>query len=106
LNGQKEKLLLSIQVRRGDTVHGNTTIRRSFTTEFKEGAVRLGEARGFMQAGRDLGVGANQIRRWRKLMAGNVARPFPGKGNAKDEELAALRKKRNHAVNYLRFRPF
>ena len=33
------------------------TIRRSYTDEFKEEAVRLGEARGFPAAGQDLGVG-------------------------------------------------
>ncbi len=70
-----------------------STLRRSYTDEFKEEAVRLGEARGFPAAGRDLGIGANLIRRWNKQFEENGGRPFPGKGNAKDEELAALRKK-------------
>ncbi len=69
------------------------TIRRSYTDEFKEEAVRLGKARGFTAAGRDLGVGANLIRRWNKQLEENGVRPFPGKGNARDEELAALRKR-------------
>jgi len=71
--------------------------RRTYTDEFKEEAVRLGEARGFPAAGRDLGVGANLIRRWRSQIKENGSRPFPGKGNAKDEELAALRKKLRRA---------
>ena len=70
-----------------------STLRRSYTDEFKEEAVCLGKARGFPAAGRDLGIGANLIRRWNKQLEENGARPFPGKGNAKDEELAALRKK-------------
>lgn len=70
-----------------------STLRRSYTDEFKEEAVRLGKARGFPAAGRDLGIGANQIRRWNKQLEENGERPFPGKGNPKDEELAALRKK-------------
>ena len=69
------------------------TKRRSYTDEFKEEAVRLGKARGFEAAGRDLGVGANLIRRWNKQIEQNGVRPFPGKGNAKDEELTALRKR-------------
>ncbi len=70
-----------------------TKLRRSYTDEFKEEAVRLGEARGFPAAGRDLDVGANLIRRWKKQIEENGTRPFPGKGNSKDEELAALRRK-------------
>ncbi len=69
------------------------TLRRSFTDEFKEEAVRLGEARGFPAAGRALDVGVNLIRRWNKQIEESGTRPFPGKGNAKDEELAALHKR-------------
>jgi transposase len=69
------------------------TLRRSFTDEFKEEAVRLGEARGFPAAGRALDVGVNLIRRWKKQIEESGTRPFPGKGNAKDEELAALHKR-------------
>ncbi len=69
------------------------TLRRSYTDEFKEEAVRLGNARGFPAAGRDLGVGANLIRRWNKQIEENGVRPFPDKGNAEDEELSALRRK-------------
>ena len=71
--------------------------RRSYSDEFKEEAVRLGEARGFPAAGRDLGVEANLIRRWRSEILANKTRPFPGKGNPKDEELVALRKKLRRA---------
>ena len=67
--------------------------RRSYTDDFKEEAVRLGETRGYAEAGRDLGMGSGQIRRWKKQLEENESRPFPGRGNPKDEELAALRKK-------------
>ena len=70
-----------------------STLRRSYTDDFKEEAVRLGKARGFPAAGRDLGIGANLIRRWNQQLEENGGRPFPGKGNATDEELAALRKR-------------
>ncbi len=70
-----------------------STLRRSYTDEFKEEAVRLGKARGFPAAGRDLGIGANLIRRWSKQLEENESRPFPGKGNAQDEELTTLRKR-------------
>ena len=66
--------------------------RRSYSDEFKEEAVRLGETRGYAEAGRDLGIGSGQIRRWKKQLEENESRPFPGKGNPKDEELAKLRK--------------
>ena len=70
-----------------------STLRRSYTDEFKEEAVRLGEARGYPEAGRDLGIGSGQIRRWKKQLEENESRPFPGRGNPKDEEMSALRKK-------------
>ena len=67
--------------------------RRSYSDEFKEEAVRLGETRGYAEAGRDLGIGSGQIRRWQKQLEENETPPFPGKGNPKDEELIALRRK-------------
>lgn len=68
-------------------------IRRSYTPEFKEEAVRLAEVRGFTEAARDLGVDRSLIRKWKKSVATNGERPFPGKGNSRDEELAELRRK-------------
>ena len=67
--------------------------RRSYTAEFKEEAVRLAEQRGVSEAARDLGVHRSLIRKWKKSMAENGARPFPGKGNARDEEIAELRRR-------------
>lgn len=67
--------------------------RRSYTPEFKEEAVRLAERRGFTEAARDLGVDRSLIRKWKKSLASNEERPFPGKGHARDEELAELHRK-------------
>lgn len=69
------------------------TTRRTYSAEFKEEAVRLAEARGFTEAARDLGVDRSLIRKWKKGIASNGERPFPGKGNPRDEELADVRRK-------------
>jgi transposase len=70
--------------------------RRKYTREFKEGAVELLESSG--KSGREieeeLGIGSGMVYRWRAQLAGegNGIRAFPGNGNARDEELARLRK--------------
>lgn len=69
------------------------TTRRTYSAEFKEEAVRLAETRGFTEAARDLGVDRSLIRKWKKGIANNGERPFPGKGNPRDEELADVRRK-------------
>jgi transposase len=69
------------------------TIRRSFSREFKIEAVRLADASGnTAQTARELGVRPDMIRRWRKRLAEDGKRAFPGHGVARDEELAALRR--------------
>ncbi len=75
--------------------------RRSFTEEFKREAVRLARERGNVAAtARDLGIDESCLNRWRRaLAAGEEAsastappRPFPGQGNARDEEVTRLRR--------------
>ena len=68
--------------------------RKKYTKEFKLEAVRLldsGTKPGH-EIERDLGIGSGQIYRWRKQLAVDGERAFPGNGKSRDEELAALRK--------------
>lgn len=66
--------------------------RRSYTAEFKEEAVRLAEQRGVAATSRDLGVDRSLIQGWKRQLANGGQKPFPGKGNARDEELATLKR--------------
>ena len=68
------------------------TERRSYTDEFKREAVRLAEANGYTQTGRELGVNRGLIRKWKHKLDEQPEHPFPGHGNARDEELAQLRR--------------
>ena len=70
--------------------------RRKYTREFKERAVSLldrGEKSG-REIEQDLGIGSGMIYRWRAQLRaeGNGVRAFPGNGNARDEEIARLRR--------------
>lgn len=66
--------------------------RRTHSPEFKQEAVRLAESRGFTQAARDLGVDRSLIRKWKNRLDEEGERPFPGKGNPRDEEMARLQR--------------
>lgn len=68
------------------------TTRRSYTAEFKKEAVLLAERRGFTQTARDLGVDRSLIRKWKNHLEEDGKRPFPGKGNPRDEEVARLQR--------------
>ena len=71
--------------------------RRTFTKEFKEQAVAL-VCRGDRKPGElamELGISGNMLARWkREVMQAQegTLKAFPGKGNARDEEVARLRK--------------
>ena len=41
---------------------------------------------------RDLGIGANLLTRWRRALEAEGANAFPGKGVARDEEMARLKR--------------
>ena len=73
------------------------TERRSYTEEFKREAVRLAQANGYTQTGRELGVNRGLIRKWKNRLNEQTERPFPGNGNARDEELAQLRRQLRRA---------
>jgi transposase len=74
--------------------------RRSFTEEFKREAVRLAIERGNVSAvARDLGISESVLNRWKRQVqqqeaqqSGPGNRPFPGNGNARDQELAKIQR--------------
>lgn len=68
--------------------------RRKFTKEFKQEAVRLLEEPGVTcaQVGRDLGINANMLSRWRRELTVDDSRAFRGHGQSRDEELTAARR--------------
>lgn len=67
--------------------------RKSYSEEFKREAVRLAnESDNKSRVARDLGIHMSMLRRWKEQLEENTERPFPGKGNARDEELARLRR--------------
>ena len=73
--------------------------RRSFPEEFQREAVRLAIERGNVSAvARDLGINESVLNRWKRQLQqeaehpGSQNRPFPGKGNARDEEMIKLQR--------------
>ena len=73
--------------------------RRSFTEEFKREAVQLAIERGNVSAvARDLGISESVLNRWKRQLqqesgqSGPGTRPFPGRGNARDEEMAKIQR--------------
>jgi len=73
--------------------------KRSFTEEFKRDAVRLAIERGNVSAvARDLGIDESVLNRWKRQLQQETQRtapgnrPFPGKGNARDEEMAKIQR--------------
>jgi transposase len=69
------------------------TVRRQFTKEFKQEAVRLIQDQGLSvaQASRDLGVNANMLYRWKQESREHGQQAFPGHGLPIEAELARLR---------------
>jgi transposase len=76
--------------------------RRKFSREFKIEAVKLVRERGVSvaQAGRDLGVHENVLRKWVKEFGSDPAQSFPGHGQMKPEQLEIERLRRE--VNKLK----
>jgi putative transposase len=76
--------------------------RRRFSREFKIEAVKLVRERGVSvaQAGRDLGVHENVLRKWVKEFGSDPVQAFPGHGQMKPEQLEIERLKRE--VNKLK----
>ncbi len=70
--------------------------RRKFSREFKVEAVKLVKERGVSvaQAGRDLGVHENVLRKWVKEFGSDPVQAFPGHGQMKPEQLEIDRLRR------------
>ena len=73
--------------------------RRKFSREFKLEAVRLVRERGVSvaQAGRDLDVHENVLRKWVKEFGADPEQAFPGQGQMKPEQLEIERLRREVA---------
>ncbi|MDO1450662.1 transposase [Rhodocytophaga aerolata] len=64
--------------------------RKQYSKEFKEEAVRLAaESKNKSGVARDLGINLSMLRRWEQEAEQSGEKAFPGKGNPKDEEMAA-----------------
>ena len=70
------------------------TTKKSYTSEFKQEAVRLVSQGGVTvaQGARDLGLNYNMLARWKRESEASGGRAFPGKGNSQDEELDRLKR--------------
>ena len=68
--------------------------RRKFSDEFKREAVGLAATPGVTKAqvARELGIGAALLGRWMRAYRQSSEGAFPGKGNARDQELATLKR--------------
>ena len=68
--------------------------RKTYSREFKEQAVELLNTSGKSgtQIEAELGVGNGVVYRWRRQLQEGETPAFPGNGNARDKELAELRK--------------
>ncbi len=73
--------------------------RRKFSREFKLEAVKLVLERGVCaaQAGRDLSVHANVLRKWIREAEGDPGSAFPGHGNLRPEQQEIERLRRELA---------
>ena len=71
--------------------------RRRFSREFKVEAVRLVRERGVSvaQAGRDLDVHENVLRKWVKEFGSDPAQAFPGQMKPEQLEIEQLRREVN-----------
>lgn len=68
--------------------------RRKFSAEFKREAVALTAQSdvSVAQVARELGIAPNLLSRWRRALHAEGAKAFPGKGVARDEEVARLKR--------------
>ena len=73
-----------------------SSTRRSFSREFKEEAVRMVTEGGhsLAQVARELEIGPNLLRRWRRALQEDEEQAFPGVGRrkARDEEMWRMRR--------------
>ena len=70
-----------------------STVRKSYTAEFKREAVRLAKERGnIAAAARDLGVSDTSLENWKRELEQKPESAFPGNGNPRDKETAQLQR--------------
>ena len=70
-----------------------STVRKSYTAEFKREAVRLAKERGnIAAAARDLGVSDTSLENWKRELEQTPENAFPGNGNPRDKEAAQLQR--------------
>lgn len=68
-------------------------VRKQYSKEFKEEAIRLVEKTGkITQVAKELGLHLGVLRRWKQELNQEGEKAFPGPGNAKDPELARLQR--------------
>ena len=69
-------------------------VRKQYTKEFKEEAVRLITQGGvsLFQASRDLDINPNILRRWKQELERHGAKAFPGQGTPVEQELVPLQR--------------
>jgi len=68
--------------------------RRKFSDEYKREAVELAQQSGVTQAqiARELGINATLLGRWVRELRESGGAAFPGKGKARDKEMADLKR--------------
>ena len=70
-----------------------STVRKSYTEEFKREAVRLANERGNVSAAaRDLGISDNTLQNWKRQLQQTPENAFPGNGIHRDAEAAQLQR--------------
>ena len=70
-----------------------STVRKSYTAEFKREAVRLAKERGnIAAAARDLGISDTSLENWKRELEQTPENAFPGNGNPRDKETAQLQR--------------
>ena len=78
------------------TEQPQSSVRKSYTREYKLEAVRLAAAgeRSIAQVAHDLGINKNTLYNWRQKLASDPEQSFPGKGRLKpqDDEVRRLRR--------------
>ena len=55
---------------------------------------RLAKANAYAQTAHDLGLNPSLIRKWKDTLEEDPERPFPGSGNAREQELAQRQRQR------------
>ena len=70
------------------------TRRRKYSAEFKREAVQLANHPGVpkSQIAQELGINANMLGRWCRQLRTKGSKAFVGKGHARDDEMARLKR--------------